>query len=461
MPTKSLRVDDLRLDLNNPRIPEASGQRDALQKIISDQDVKLVALAESIVEDGLNPMDRLLVIPSSDEAGKFVVIEGNRRLAVLKVLQNPTALTGIDVRPSIQKRLEALAATFDIKSVEPLDCFEVAARADGAMWIQQRHTGENGGRGIVDWGGVATRRFRGTDPALQALDFTLQYGSLSDAEKDEIADGFPISTLDRLLSTPAVRAEIGVEIKAGKLLTGLPFEEVLRPIKRIVLDLAKGHKKVTDLKLQPQMLGYAKSLGTDLPDLSKLSTSTVPVEDLRPPTTGSKGKGGRKGSGGTSGGSSTGTTRGRSTTRRTLITRSHSLNVTNTKIAEIAKELRSLDLTKHAHAISVLLRVFLELSVDQYLTRHSIPLRTTPSGGARAVDKSLKKKVDEAVDHMIKAGVPRKELDGIRKASSDKNSPLHVDTLHNYVHNAFYSPTERDLTVAWDNGLPFFERLWP
>ena len=55
MGTKSLKVDELRLDLKNPRIAEASSQRDALQKILDDQDVKPAALAESIVESGLNP----------------------------------------------------------------------------------------------------------------------------------------------------------------------------------------------------------------------------------------------------------------------------------------------------------------------------------------------------------------------------------------------------------------------
>ena len=51
-----LTLDELLLDLENPRISRGESQREALQKIIEDQDVKLVVLAESIVEDGLNPM---------------------------------------------------------------------------------------------------------------------------------------------------------------------------------------------------------------------------------------------------------------------------------------------------------------------------------------------------------------------------------------------------------------------
>jgi len=45
-------------------------------------------------------------------------------------------------------------------------------------------------------------------------------------------------TLDRLLSTPAVRAAIGLTITDQKFYTSLPAEEAIRPLTRIVRDLA-------------------------------------------------------------------------------------------------------------------------------------------------------------------------------------------------------------------------------
>lgn len=451
MGPKSLTVEELRLDLQNPRITEATSQREALQRIINDQDTKLVALAQSIVEDGLNPMDRFLVIASPAEAGKYIVIEGNRRLAAIRILKNLSVLTGMEVRPSVQKRLEALGPEFNEKSVEPLDCFEVAAREDGAMWIQQRHTGENGGRGIVDWSGLATARFRGNDPALQALDFVLEHSGLTDAEKGEISDGFPISTLDRLLSTPAVRNTIGVEIKGGKLLTTLPISELLKPLLRMVRDLAKGTVTVADLKLQRNMVDYVGKLGADLPDLTQAAPATVSIEDLT-----SKGSGGSDPTPPTA---PRGSPRARASVRKALIPRECAMSVTTAKIAEIAKELRTLPLANYPHAISILLRVFLELSVDHYLTANGKDLNFKAPGG-RVVWKDLRRKIDEAATEMIAQGTPARELDGLKRGIDDQHNPLFIDTLHNYVHNRFYSPTERDLTVAWDNAQPFFERLW-
>lgn len=75
MPAKNLKIDQLELDLVNPRISEASSQIETLQRIIHDQDVKLGNLAESIVEDGLNPMDRFLVMRSENGNSKYARLE--------------------------------------------------------------------------------------------------------------------------------------------------------------------------------------------------------------------------------------------------------------------------------------------------------------------------------------------------------------------------------------------------
>src|SRR5258708_21181210 len=101
MPARELKIEDLLLDVENPRISRGGGQKDALQKVIEDQDLKLVALAESIIEDGgLNPMDRLLVIKSPDAKDKYMVLEGNRRFAAIMILHSPAVLTGLAVRPA-------------------------------------------------------------------------------------------------------------------------------------------------------------------------------------------------------------------------------------------------------------------------------------------------------------------------------------------------------------------------
>jgi hypothetical protein len=149
----------------------------------------------------------------------------------------------------------------------------------------------------------------------------------------------------------------------------------------------------------------------------------------------------------------------RQAARTAAVPRTCKLNITNAKIAEIYGELRSLRLAQHPHAIAVLLRVFLETSVDHYLTRVSISLSVRTGGGDK--DKTLRKKLEETIDYLVKQGAVRKDFAGVVRGISVTTHPFSVDLLNSYIHNRFVSPTERDLTTAWDSAQPLFERIWP
>jgi hypothetical protein len=89
-------------------------------------------------------------------------------------------------------------------------------------------------------------------------------------------------------------------------------------------------------------------------------------------------------------------------------------------------KLRTLRLDKYPNAIAVLLRVFMETSVDHYLTKVASPAISlsvsTPAGGK---DKVLQRKIEEAIDDMIANGAPKKDFDGVRRGLGNKSNPLH------------------------------------
>jgi ParB-like chromosome segregation protein Spo0J len=105
-----LKIDDLVLDTDNPRITHAAGQQEALQKVVREQKGKLVRLAESIVERGLSPIEKLMVMEVSPKPKRFIPLEGNRRVTALRLLTNPAALTGLEMAPATRKSLERLVA---------------------------------------------------------------------------------------------------------------------------------------------------------------------------------------------------------------------------------------------------------------------------------------------------------------------------------------------------------------
>ena len=232
--------------------------------------------------------------------------------------------------------------------------------------------------------------------------------------------------------------------------TDLPADEALKPLKKLVLDLSdKDIITVNDLKKVVQQEEYiAKFKAPDRPNLSKRTGTFAPVEGIKQEDFTPKPAGKPKKS-----------ASGKTKPSTHIVPKNCKLNVTNTKIAEIYEELKSLQLIKHRNAIAVLLRVFLETSVDHYLTSASISLTfSTPNGNK---DKSLKKKVDETIADMVSKGAILKDFAGITKGLSDVNHPFSPDILHAYVHNRFMTPMIQDLTAAWSHGQPLFERIWP
>ncbi|MGH7791026.1 MAG: hypothetical protein ACREOB_01795, partial [Thermodesulfobacteriota bacterium] len=127
----------------------------------------------------------------------------------------------------------------------------------------------------------------------------------------------------------------------------------------------------------------------------------------------------------------------------------------------IFKELRGIKIEDFPNAGAVLLRVFLELSVDSYMDAHALPRKSKDSKG-QLRDKNLQKKVEEVIDHLIKKGdCDRKDFKGVIRGLSVPHSPFNIDLLHQYVHNRFVTPKTRDLIGAWDDAKRFFERIWP
>lgn len=446
-----LLIDQLLLDSKNPRIGSASNQRDALQKIIDDQEEKLAELAQDIADEGMSPIERVLVLREKSADGRFVVVEGNRRIAALKILANPTVLGGLTIKDALQRRLETISKDFKKHDIEPISCFEVTSREVANKWIYLRHTGENQGRGVVGWSGLAAARFRGTDPALQALEFVKAHGNLKDQHKELLDDTFPITTLDRLLSAREVRKLIGVEVKNGKLCSGLPGDELIKPLRRMVLDLAEKKINVSKLKNTDDQLEYIRSFtAADNPNLSKKKA-------LREVDSFKNGEFPAPAPAGLSAGKKKAYD---PSERKTLAPRPLKLTITAPKIAEIYKELRTLKMDENPHACAVLLRVFLELSVDCFMQLNKIDTRYLNKQG-HYIDKSLKAKVQEVISTLAsKKGCNQKDFAGVIRAISDTGSPLHIDLLHAYIHSVFQTPKTRDLRAAWDEAEPFFKQIW-
>ena len=141
-----------------------------------------------------------------------------------------------------------------------------------------------------------------------------------------------------------------------------------------------------------------------------------------------------------------------------LIPKAFKLELPSGKINDIFGELKQLDINRHRHAVSVLLRVFIEFTLDDYVTKHGISLPVDKQG--KPVTK-LHTRFDYVTKHVKKTSLmTEKELKPIDVALGTQDSLLAPDTLHAYIHSPMMNPDPLQLKVSWNNIQLFIERLW-
>lgn len=443
-----LKIDEIGLDQENPRVGNTRDQIDALVKLVEEQGDKIANLAESIVEYGLSPIEKLIVIKSNKKETPYISLEGNRRTVALKLLAAPHLLEPLDVDARLKKRFKTLSARFSRERVEPIEAVVFPDRESAKPWLLLRHDGDNEGRGTVRWSPFTSGRFRGRYPALEVIDLVKTHGNIAPEVSAKLARGFQLSTLERFLESVEPRNRLGLDLVEGELKTTLPLSEIIKPLSRLVTDIATNVVRSRNVNTVEQQLKYLDTFGVGERPNSKKKGAATAVSALLAAAPRSK---------------KPAIVRPRAAFKQPrlhVIPRGVKLNVSDPKIAAIYDELKGLRLDSAPNAIAVLMRVFFELSVDHFMDKNSLSTQfTDPKAGIR--HKSLSKKADEVIEHIVQAkSAMKKEFNGIRKELKDPSGPLSINLFHDYVHNRFVTPKERDLCVAWDNSRRLYEEIW-
>lgn len=163
-----ISVEDLVFDPDNPRLPQTlrDKKNDAdYESAVIDwmlQFENVTELMGSIGEKGFFAAEPILVVPNS--AGKYEVVEGNRRLTAVKLLNNPSLAS--KKRKAIEEILGE-AKSEVIPSVIPAIQFE--ERAEVLAYLGYKHI-----TGVQPWDSLAKAKY------LKQLLATLPDGTLNE-----------------------------------------------------------------------------------------------------------------------------------------------------------------------------------------------------------------------------------------------------------------------------------------
>jgi hypothetical protein len=421
--TKTIPVGQLMLDTKNPRHGELESQRAAIESLIASQRQKLVVLANDILKNGLSPIERLMVLKSKNG---YTVVEGNRRLTAIKLLDNPSLADGTPIAAAI-RRLSS-------KGSPPgeADCSVAPSRKAVAHWLEIRHGGESEGAGVVPWSAYAANRFK-SKPGREA--------AAAMAFLEAVAEGYPsnnllqelaqevgdkkITTLGRLVLDQNFRDKAGIEYHDGLVYFHYSATDLQSFFEHVLGDLA-ADIGVSELRTEPMRAQYLE--GTPEMKTSKRTKTAKPLGSKPAPKPRTAPK------------------RRRAAAKPKPL-KNLSLDKLGNKTQALLGELRQLNLEKTPHAVAVLIRAILDLSIDEFLERKGLTR-----------DREMKKRLKRCLASVDSTGKDQR-FKAVRVGLEDGTSLYSVATLHGFMHNRHFRADRSHVEVIADNIEPFLQAL--
>lgn len=117
-----------------------------MARLLKEFGTKIVGLARSIAEHGLNPTESWAIV---HEDNKYVVLEGNRRLVACRLLDNPRKAPDPETAVAFERIKRGVRTTGSYLNPS---CVEFEHRADARYWIHLKHHGAGSGEGTAAWG---------------------------------------------------------------------------------------------------------------------------------------------------------------------------------------------------------------------------------------------------------------------------------------------------------------------
>lgn len=473
-----IAISALDLDQENARFENqvVSNQRDAIQHLLSIDYMaeKVAKLAEHISLYGDDPSELPLVIANPTKNKSYIVVEGNRRVLAIKLLRNPALCP--PGHKALQKKLNLILSKAKFPPPTRIQCSLLETRAAANLWIELKHTGENGGAGRVEWDGAARDAFREKQGATKTVGRLILDYIANDMDFDEelksYAKSIKITNLTRLFGSSEAMKALGYRVAGGKLLLNNPSHIFRKGLEAVIFRFKEDDINVGDIYDSParQRFFSERIDPLDLPESQKPlvassekgsfddnsvskpnidapikapsvgGASDAPAEETDPAV---KEAGGKRRS------------VPASNLRKRLI--NFTLKVSHPRINNIYLELKNkIDVTETPNAGSVLFRVFLELSTDHALD--TLKLNTKAGVGK---DAKLRSKIETVVEKLLEKDIfDKKTAADIKTLTSNAAfQPGTVDALHRFIHGPSH-PVAKDINDIMDNWKPYFVAIW-
>lgn len=443
---RKLAVDALRLDKQNPRLPEEmlnETQASIIRYMVDE--FKILEIAKSIIKNGFF-INELPIVAKENK--HFVVIEGNRRITALKLLRNP------DLAPPRKKHSYArLAENIDIKQFEKLQLHIAPSRESVAPILLARHGSEM----VSPWQRIMKMRFLAGDvlkkvpyeeiaerysipisevrtAAVTILIREMIRESEVDSEiKDKyLSENFQTSTLTRFIETSSFIKKTGFRVEGAALLYNIPKEEFFKIILRLFKDIDEEI-----INARNDVNEREKYLSHIFDEIASGENEENSFEPCPPKTEQDKPD-----------------TRKPKPRKRVekLIADTSTFNTGMQKLDDLIIEGQKMCVGAYPNASALLLRTILDLTVQKiYDINGATNEILEKSGRTIGLTKRLNILHSHHPDWFENQTICKKIQ---RFVAKDSESFVHIETLNDYVHGNYGRPTKEDLRNFWSQIEP-------
>lgn len=460
-----LNVKHIFQDLHNLRNVPQVDELSAMKALITINPDYFYGLMESIIENGYLPLENIVVI--KETAKRHKVKEGNRRIAIMKILLGLYPLTDFDLPQSIINKIKTdidkkwIAANTEVPCLiyEPAD-IDIVNRIISLVHAK----GEKAGR--LRWSSVGrAREARNVNnkpqPILDLLEKYLRDGKNTTAiQRETWAADYPLTVLDEAIARILPRTNIGNSTDLANQYPKVPFrtelEAVMSAIGSSIIqfptlrdpndDILSKYGFAPPASPAPPAGGGAKSSGKRGGSGANPTPTSPPAPPAKP----------------TKGAKAYSTNDPRSV--RKLLKGLQPTGADRDKVVDLCNEAILLNIANTPLAFCFVLRSMLEISAKAYCKGNGISLTITKQkkSGTHTEDKSLAKllgEVSKDIAGKTQDGAVKRALHGANAELAKADGMLSVTSLNQLVHNPNFSIAPNDICRLFSNIFPLLEHM--
>jgi len=442
---------------------------------------KIYALALDICQKGeLDPGDRLYVIRSETEEGRYIVVDGNRRLTSLRLLSQPALVDRDDIglSGSLKQRIKRLQKDFKDHWPAEVDVAIFDDRISATHFIRLRHTGENAGAGRSAWSALQVARFDRTG-SWQCLEQLRDDNALNLDVANQLASSqFAITNFERVASTKDYQDRFGFVLGKSSFSLLDNKQRAYAALSKLASDVVSGRVHSRDEFAEAKnMKAYFAEVEEAIrpppaPSATPPAPSTAPNQSQgggadattsadSTKQTGDGSQGAEEGAAskvakppaaaapaGAPAAATSGVRKKRDS--KYLIDKKDLLTVTNLKCREIVNELKGqVPVADAPYACALLLRSLQEMTAEIYLD--SI-------GAKKTTNKSTN--IEQAANHLLGNSHATDPANRQELAKSFKASSSTYDQLCEAAHSALSVISPDHIRASWNNLGGGMDLLW-